>query len=225
VGDGQREEGRSSLSFNAWIAIAVGLLVVIVLSLHVPVLLRYRQEQKAVAAIARLGKGATCTIAGCAPPWPMSVLAHKWKPYGRLFDRAVRAELGYPATATNADVALLAGLTELQELDLGDVCYTDAGLVHLAGLTKLQTLRLTRARQVTDAGLVHLAGLTKLQTLRLTCARQVTDAGLVHHRDTETRRTAGAWGRQRHPTRMTRVDRIRERLSILNILCILLHPC
>jgi hypothetical protein len=55
VGDGQREEGRWSLSFNAWIAIAVGLLVVIVVGLHAPTYLRYRYEQKVVAEVVPLG--------------------------------------------------------------------------------------------------------------------------------------------------------------------------
>jgi hypothetical protein len=175
VGNGRKEEGRWSLSFNAWIAIAVGLLVVIVLGLHVPVYLRYRHEQKVVAEMHRLGGGVT--TGRHAPPWPMSVLADRWEPYGRLFDRAHAAALGC-TTATDAAVADLAGLTELQELGLNAPQFTDAGLVHLTGLTQLRRLYLDFT-QVTDAGLVHLAGLTKLQVLNL-FDTQVTDASLVH---------------------------------------------
>ena len=174
VGDGQRDEGRSSLSFNAWIAIAVGLLVVIVLGLHVPVLLRYRYERKAAAEAALLGGGVDTERH--APLWPMSMLADRWDPYERLFDRAV--VVGLDATATDADVALLAGLTELEGLFLENTQVTDAGLAHVAGLTTLEWLYLDDT-QVTDAGLVHLAGLAKLQLLNLHNT-QVTDAGLVH---------------------------------------------
>jgi internalin A len=53
---------------------------------------------------------------------------------------------------------------------------TDAGLKELAGLQELQTLDLTGA-QVTDAGLKELAPLKGLQTLNLSFT-QTTDAGL-----------------------------------------------
>ena len=47
---------------------------------------------------------------------------------------------------------------------------TDAGLKELAGLTQLQTLNLAGTK-VTDAGLKELAGLTQLQTLDLPIPR------------------------------------------------------
>ena len=47
---------------------------------------------------------------------------------------------------------------------------TDAGLKELAGLQELQTLDLG-GTQVTDAGLKELAGLKSLQTLDLTARR------------------------------------------------------
>ncbi len=77
VGDGQREEGRWSLSFNAWIAIAVGLLVVVVVGLHAPVYLRYRHERKVAVEVAHVGGYAEA--GRHAPPWPMSLLADRWK--------------------------------------------------------------------------------------------------------------------------------------------------
>ena len=83
MGGGQKEEGRRSLYFNAWVAIAVGLLVVIVLGLHVPVYLRYRYERKIAAEAWRLGGSVTRNRP--APPWPMSMLADRWEPYARLF--------------------------------------------------------------------------------------------------------------------------------------------
>ena len=171
---GDREEDRSSLSLNAWIAIAVGVVVVIVVGLHVPVYLTYRHEQK-VSALSWISGGRSGEERH-GPPWPMSVLADRWKPYGRLFDRVSSVTLG--PSATDAYVVHLAGLTELQELGLNNTEVTDAGLVHLAGLTKLKRIDLSNP-QVTDAGLAHLAGLTKLKWMDLSNT-QVTDAGLVH---------------------------------------------
>ena len=55
---------------------------------------------------------------------------------------------------------------------------TDAGLAHLVGLTNLQTLNLSDCYQITDAGLVHLKGLTNLKTLVL-MQTQITDAGVA----------------------------------------------
>ena len=78
---------------------------------------------------------------------------------------------------TDAGMADLKGLTNLQKLNLDGTSVTDAGIVHLVGLTKLTHLSLPY--EITDAGLVHLKGLTTLQELNLG-STQVTDAGLVH---------------------------------------------
>ena len=53
---------------------------------------------------------------------------------------------------------------------------TDAGVAHLKGLTQLQLLELGNTK-VTDAGLANLKGLTQLQSLDLH-GTQITDAGL-----------------------------------------------
>jgi len=74
----------------------------------------------------------------------------------------------------------LQGLSQLQELSLGNANITDAGMIYLRGLSQLQTLRLDDTK-VTDAGLVHLRGLSQLQTLNL-YNTSVTDAGLVYLR-------------------------------------------
>ena len=67
---------------------------------------------------------------------------------------------------TDAGLKELAGLKNLQRLDLSGTKITDAGLKELAGLKSLQTLDLA-ATQVTDAGLKELAGLKSLQSLNL----------------------------------------------------------
>jgi hypothetical protein len=54
---------------------------------------------------------------------------------------------------------------------------TDAGLAYLQGLTQLQELGLW-STQVSDAGLVHLWGLTKLNSLYLGDTA-VSDAGVA----------------------------------------------
>jgi hypothetical protein len=64
----------------------------------------------------------------------------------------------------------LAGLTNLQALDLSDTAVTGPGLKALAGLKRLRTLAL-RGTPVTDAGLKELAGLESLQELDLTDSR------------------------------------------------------
>ncbi len=103
---------------------------------------------------------------------------------------------------TDAGLANLAGMTELQELSLQARGITDAGLVHLAALTDLRTLNLSntgingaglvhlkamsRLREVSlgnsslnSAGLAHLAGLSELRKIHLGNT-EITDAGLEH---------------------------------------------
>ena len=79
---------------------------------------------------------------------------------------------------TDAGMANLQGLTNVEELFLAGTRITDAGLVHLEDLTNLEELELS-GTQITDAGLMHLKGLIKLDTLFLE-ETQISDAGLVH---------------------------------------------
>ncbi|MEK6235002.1 MAG: hypothetical protein N2C14_09835 [Planctomycetales bacterium] len=76
---------------------------------------------------------------------------------------------------TDADLAPLRRLTQLEWLVLSRTQIGDEGLVHIQGLTRLRVLWLD-GTQVTDAGLVHLHGLTRLRELHLE-GTQVTDAG------------------------------------------------
>ncbi|MGI8978684.1 MAG: leucine-rich repeat domain-containing protein [Pirellulaceae bacterium] len=75
---------------------------------------------------------------------------------------------------TDAGLADLSGLANLQYLYLNDSPITDAGLVHLAGLTNLEELSLTHT-QVTGLGLVQLSGLTELRFLYLYSTRIPSD--------------------------------------------------
>jgi HEAT repeat protein len=82
---------------------------------------------------------------------------------------------------TDADMAHLSGLRNLEWLDLEYNPVGDAGLAQIASLSKLKRLNLSDTR-VTSAGLIHLAGLANLQSLSLSrCA--VGDDGLDHLKD------------------------------------------
>ena len=81
------------------------------------------------------------------------------------------------AAAADADIAPLADLTALEDLDLGSSYITDAGLVPLTRLTRLRRLRLSGS-YVTDAGLVAFGRLPRLERLELADDPGITDIGL-----------------------------------------------
>ncbi len=67
---------------------------------------------------------------------------------------------------TDAGLAHLGGLSDLQLLSLDDTRVTDAGLAHLKGLSSLKWLKLTRTK-VTDSGVAELRkSLPQLQAIR-----------------------------------------------------------
>lgn len=78
---------------------------------------------------------------------------------------------------TDAGIAHIAGLTNLDTVVLSGSGVTDAGLAHLKRLRKLEHLYFANTK-ITDAGLVHLVGLTSLKTLDLT-GTDVSDRGLA----------------------------------------------
>jgi Leucine-rich repeat (LRR) protein len=75
-------------------------------------------------------------------------------------------QLTLRGSAGGEGYAHLAGMTDLEVLDLGDSAITDAGLKHLAGMTKLRSLGLVKTK-VTDDGLSSLAKMAELQHLGL----------------------------------------------------------
>ena len=103
------------------------------------------------------------------PPWLRKLLG---------MDFLFEVECVQFGQVTDAGLAHLKELTNLETLDLEATKVTDAGLVHLEGLTGLENLVL-EGTQIGDAGLIHLKGLAGLEHLYLR-STQITDAGLVH---------------------------------------------
>jgi hypothetical protein len=77
------------------------------------------------------------------------------------------------------DLAYLAPLVKLEELDLGRNPVTDAGMSHLAGLKALRFLAL-HGTQVTDSGLKPLRSLSSLKEIWI--ADGVSEEGLARFR-------------------------------------------
>jgi hypothetical protein len=82
------------------------------------------------------------------------------------------------SSITDAGLARLRGMTSLSRLDVDYTQVTDTGLVHLKNLTGLSVLSLD-ATHVTDAGLAQLKSLNNLTELNL-AGTQISDAGLEH---------------------------------------------
>lgn len=127
-------------------------------------------ELKAVAALDALGIAANPIAANLN--WrgvnlraqPSDVLAKVFPPLKQVLGLV---ELNLGATKVNdADLANLAGLTNLTRLHLENTPITDAGLLHLRGLTRLEYLNLY-GTAITDAGLKELEGLKRLKHLYL----------------------------------------------------------
>jgi Leucine-rich repeat (LRR) protein len=80
----------------------------------------------------------------------------------------------------DADLASISQLTQLRRLSVGryDASLTDAGMAHLRKLTNLEFLFVSSGR-ATDASLANLAACTQLRHLELYLTR-LTDAGLAH---------------------------------------------
>ncbi len=87
-------------------------------------------------------------------------------------------ELSMCPKVTDAGVAHLKGLPQLQFLALAGTKVTDAGMADLAGLTQLQFLALGMTK-VTDAGMANLERMTQLKTLWIN-ETPIGDAGIAH---------------------------------------------
>ena len=94
--------------------------------------------------------------------------------------------------ASDDDLTVLEGLSELRVLDLSFTRVTDRGLSHLVGLRKLESLHL-HGQNITDEGLARLKALPALRELAVTgpitwgeSNRSITDTGLAHLKEVRT---------------------------------------
>ena len=138
-------------------------------------------EKSAVAELAKLGIDARPIAAGIN--WrAASVRLSSTKPDPKIFTllkdvaNLVELDLG-TVQFTDADLAQLAGLTNLRVLHLEKTATADAQLAQLKGLKSLAYLNLY-GTQVTDAGIPQLSGLTNLKSLYV-FETAVTDAGIA----------------------------------------------
>ena len=113
-----------------------------------------------------------------ASKWWIQVQRDLWKqgPHDLMNPKELLKQHPFSGKITDAGLKELAGLQELQTLDLTGAQVTDAGLKELVPLKGLQTLNLSFT-QTTDASLKDLAEHKGLRELGL-AGTPVTDAGL-----------------------------------------------
>jgi len=117
-----------------------------------------RQQGIAVAALKEMG----CSVFCDDPQRSPTVVERLRKLLGEDEFRSVTRIIGTSSQITDAGLAHLRGLTQVQILNLDGTQITDAGLVHLQGLTQLQLL-------ILDNTLVTDAGVQRLQKALPTC--------------------------------------------------------
>jgi Leucine-rich repeat (LRR) protein len=131
----------------------------------------YRQHVAIAAIEASWGKVSTVPT---APHWLKRWVDTKSM---RSLDTVTRVELASISTAIpNSTLEKLRGLRHLRELHLNSSPITDDQLVYVAGLNQLEVLDL-RETQVGDVGVHNLIGMEKLQRLSLLDS-QITDESL-----------------------------------------------
>lgn len=175
-----------------WIGLATGALIVASVGLRIGLPI-YRRH----VAICRLeSAGAVISTYQIRPKWLRELLGPQLtRPFERIYQvdlevlQATDADLAplrslpdvqylaiYSKQITDAGIENLAELTSLVKLSASGPGLTDGALRHLAGLRSLEELDVSLTG-VTDAGLAHLTGLTRLRVLDLSYTK-ITDAGL-----------------------------------------------
>ncbi len=140
MSDGPRRDDNG-ISARWWALGGASVLLVLtvtVVALHVPLYREHGREEAAAREIEALGGRVRWYPGRDEPPWPLSLLG---EPYARLWRRVGTVELS-GASVTDAGLAHLAGLTNLEWLWLGDTQVTDAGVEALR--KKLPKLRIWR---------------------------------------------------------------------------------
>jgi hypothetical protein len=179
---------RFRLPHWGWFLLATVALVIGFVSLSV--WLPYHREQQAILRIESCG-GEAFEAVTSGPNWLRQLVGigrmHEFK----VFDRVSKASLDI-AIVTDADIAYLSRLRNLEYLSFSRTAITDRGLANLSGLTNLKYLSLSESA-VTDAGMAHLSELASLRSLYL-FNTEVTDGGLPHLRRLSSLRHLGLNG-------------------------------
>src|SRR5947209_1949698 len=119
-----------------WIGMATVVLVVVAVGLRIA--MPVWQQHIAVELIERVGGHVDTRHGG--PEWLRQRLGDERM---SAFDRVTGIHLA-GTQATDATLACLGSVTELERLELDNTNVTDAGLAHLKGLTRLSSLSLER---------------------------------------------------------------------------------
>jgi Leucine Rich Repeat (LRR) protein len=121
--------------------------------------------------------GAQCETKVIAPNWLRSLVGDAWLSPLRRINIVIFNFIRFKdVQLEDDDLAILAGLSNLERLSLNRTRIGDDALRHLEGLQSLKILQLVDT-DITDEGIEHLTNLTQLETLDL-WRTQVTNEGL-----------------------------------------------
>jgi len=159
-------------------------------------------------------------------PWltQLSIAAHNAS--GGLKHVAKLKSLRYLNLAAVRDPGLdmnlahIAGLTDLEEINFEDSLIGDAGLAHLRNMRKLKKLDLfsnPNTGRITDAGIAHLKTLTALEEVRL-CSECLADSGIIHLADLDSLKKMNLWSSHLTDTGIAAVERMKS-LEELDVMC------
>jgi Leucine Rich repeat len=174
----QRSPGRPSprsirLPGPMWTFLS--LIVFLAMMVAVGVVVPHDREQRIESRLTALG--AHCESKVVAPNWLRSLVGDRWlSPFRRINVVFFNFYAFKDVQLEDDDLAILAGLSNLERLSLNRTRIGDDALRHLEGLQSLKNLQLVDT-DITDEGIEHLAKLTQLETLDL-WRTQATNEGL-----------------------------------------------
>jgi hypothetical protein len=164
---------RLSIRLPHWGWFLLGTVALVFAGVGLSVWVPFQHEQQVVQEIESWGGFAYSE----SPEWLEQLLGEDRAKEFRVFQCIYSVQLDGIAV-TDAEIAQLGGLRNLEIIGANDSLVVDIGLAHLSRLPNLNSLDLD-GTSVTDAGLAHLSRCTKLRRLTLG-ATAVTNVGLSH---------------------------------------------
>jgi len=160
-----------------WLQFSLRSLFLLTLAITVAVvwpMYRAKQQKVAVAALQKVG----CFVSYERPKGSSPTMTERLRSLlGEEEPRDVTQVNGHFTHMTDAEMAHVRGLSQLEKLALAGTKVTDDGLENIRGLTQLRILHLSP--RTTNEGVANIRGLTQLRELSLS-GTLVTDAGLAH---------------------------------------------